>query len=79
MCDVKKYFELYEEVKELKPEDVLQLTMEADSAEQKDFFEMIGNYLLQQKIYFDCRRKWRRQIYFVLYDGFFKKYAQSKY
>lgn len=39
MCDVKKYFELYEEVKELKPEDVLQLTMEADSAEQKDFFE----------------------------------------
>ena len=34
MCDVKKYFEL---------------TMEADSAEQKDFFEMIGNYLLQQK------------------------------
>lgn len=49
MCDVKKYFELYEEVKKLKPEDVLQLTMEADSAEQKDFFEMIGNYLLQQK------------------------------
>ena len=49
MCDVKKYFQIYQEIKELQPEDTLQLILEAEDKEEKDFFEMVGNFLLQQK------------------------------
>ena len=49
MCDVSKYVEMYKEIKNLQPEDTLQLIMEAESKDEKDFFEMIGNFLLQQK------------------------------
>ena len=31
------------------PEDTLRLILEAESQEERDFFNMIGNYLLQQK------------------------------
>lgn len=36
-------------MKDLQPEDTLQLVMEAKDSEERDFFEMIGNFLLQQK------------------------------
>lgn len=49
MCDVKKYSEIYNDIKKLQPEDTLQLVMEAEDSEEKDFFEMVGNFLLQQK------------------------------
>ena len=49
MCDVNKYFDIYKDIKQLKPEDTLQLILEASSQEERDFFDMIGNYLLQQK------------------------------
>lgn len=49
MCDVKKYERIYEDIKELKPEDTLQLVLEAETEEQRNFYEMIGDYLLQQK------------------------------
>jgi hypothetical protein len=49
MCDVKKYSKMYQEIKTLKPEDTLQLVLEAENKEEQDFFEMIGNFLLQQK------------------------------
>lgn len=49
MCDVKKYSKIYQEIKELQPEDTLQLILEAEDKEEKDFFEMVGNFLLQQK------------------------------
>lgn len=49
MCDVKKYSEIYNEIKSLQPEDTLQLIMEADDKEEKDFFGVVGNFLLQQK------------------------------
>lgn len=75
MCDVKKYYNIYDELKKLKPEDTLQLVMEAENDEEKQFFEMLGNYLLQEKqnkviegIYFSekicnyCRGKWSRKI-----------------
>ena len=48
MCDVKKYYNIYDELKKLKPEDTLQLVMEAENDEEKQFFEMLGNYLLQE-------------------------------
>lgn len=49
MCDVKKYSEIYNDIKKLQPEDTLQLVMEAKNSEEKDFYEMVGNFLLQQK------------------------------
>ena len=49
MCDVKKYTDMYADIKQLQPEDTLQLILEAKDEEERLFFEMIGDYLLQQK------------------------------
>ena len=49
MCDVKKYENLYQEIKKLQPEDTLQLVLEAETEEQKEFYEMVGDFLLQKK------------------------------
>lgn len=49
MHDVNKYYKIYDEIKDLQPEDTLQLVMEAKNDEEKHFFEMLGNYLLQEK------------------------------
>ncbi|MDO4469369.1 MAG: hypothetical protein Q4C84_05935 [Bacillota bacterium] len=49
MCDVKKYEKLYQEIEKLQPEDTLQLVLEAETEEQKDFYEMVGDFLLQKK------------------------------
>ena len=46
----KKIFQnVSKDIKQLQPEDTLQLVMEAESEEEQDFFEMVGNFLLQQK------------------------------
>ena len=49
MCDVKKYEKLYKEIEKLQPEDTLQLVLEAETEEQKEFYEMVGDFLLQKK------------------------------
>ena len=49
MCDVKKYSAMYDELKKLDPEDTLQLVIEAKTKEEKKFFAMLGDFLLQQK------------------------------
>lgn len=49
MCDVDKYCKMYEDIKQLQPEDTLQLVLEAKTKEERDFFELIGNFLLQKK------------------------------
>lgn len=49
MCDVKKYSRIFQDIKKLQPEDTLQLVLEAQNEEEQDFFEMVGNFLLQQK------------------------------
>ena len=49
MCDVKKYEQIYNEIKKLQPEDTMQLVLEADTEEQREFYEMVGDYLLQKK------------------------------
>ncbi len=49
MCDVKKYSRMFQDIKKLQPEDTLQLVLEAENEEEQDFFEMVGNFLLQQK------------------------------
>ncbi len=49
MCDVDKYLNMFHDMKNLQPEDTLQLVMEAKNDEERDFFEMLGNFLLQKK------------------------------
>ena len=49
MCDVRKYSDMFKDMKTLQPEDTLQLIMEAKAEEEREFFEMLGNFLLQQK------------------------------
>lgn len=49
MCDVKKYEKLYQEIEKLKPEDTLKLVLEAETEEQREFYEMVGDFLLQKK------------------------------
>ena len=49
MCDVKKYNEIYKDIVSLQPEDTLQLVLEAETEEEKNFYELIGDFLLQMK------------------------------
>lgn len=49
MCDTKKYNKIYEDIKRLQPEDTLQLILEAETEEEKDFYELVGDFLLQMK------------------------------
>lgn len=49
MCDVAKYYKMYKDIKNLQPEDTLQLVLESKTKDEKEFFELIGNYLLQKK------------------------------
>lgn len=49
MCDVEKYSKMYDDIKQLQPEDTLQLILEAKTEEEQEFFELIGNFLLQRK------------------------------
>ena len=49
MCDVKKFSNIYKDIASLQPEDTLQLVLEAETEEEKDFYELIGDYLLQTR------------------------------
>lgn len=45
MCDVSKYTKVYEDFKNLHSDDFLQLITEAETQEEKNFFETVWNYL----------------------------------
>ncbi len=49
MCDVRKYNKIYEDIVSLQPEDTLQLVLEAETEEEKSFYELVGDFLLQMK------------------------------
>lgn len=49
MCDVKKYSDIYHEIAKLQPDDTLQLVLEAETEEEREFYEVVGDYLLQKK------------------------------
>ena len=49
MCDVKKYNNIFKEIKSLRQDDTLQLILEAETQEERDFYVMVGNFLLQKK------------------------------
>ena len=49
MVDIKKYADIYEEIKKLNDDDTLQLVLESEDEEMKDFYELVGDFLLQQR------------------------------
>ena len=49
MCDVKKYNDIFNEINKLTKDDTMQLILESPTEEAKDFYAMIGDYLLQKK------------------------------
>lgn len=49
MCDVNKFNKIFEDINKLTPQDTLQLALEAKTEEAKEFYVMVGNYLLQKK------------------------------
>ncbi len=42
MCDIKKYEKIYEDIQKLQLEDTLQLILEAETEEQRSFYEMMA-------------------------------------
>lgn len=49
MCDTKKYEQIYKDIKELNAEDTIQLINETEDESERQFFMIVGNYLLQEK------------------------------
>ena len=49
MCDTKKYYAYYQDMKKLGPSDTLQLIRETEDPDEKQFFKLLGDYLMQQK------------------------------
>ena len=47
MCDVKKFEQIYQEIETLQPEDTMQLVLEAETEDQRAFYEMVGDFPLQ--------------------------------
>ena len=44
-----QYGNVYEEIKKIRPQDTLQLLLDAKTEDEKIFYEMLGDFLLQIK------------------------------
>ena len=44
-----QYGNVYEEIKKIHPQDTLQLLLDAKTEDEKNFYEMLGDFLLQVK------------------------------
>lgn len=49
MDDINKYYKMYQEIKELTPDDTLQLMLHANSKDEQAFWGIVGNFFLQRK------------------------------
>ena len=49
MCDTAKYEAIFHEINKLSPDDTLELILNSESDEEKEFYEMLGDYLLQKR------------------------------
>lgn len=47
--DINRYYEIYQEMKGLTPDDTLQLMLHANSKDEQTFWGIVGNFLLQKK------------------------------
>jgi chaperonin cofactor prefoldin len=48
-ADIKKYSDIFKEIKKLEPDDTMQLVLESETEEEKNFYELIGDFLLQSR------------------------------
>lgn len=44
-----KYHEMYKEISGLQPDETLQLVLEAETEEEKLFYEVVSDFLLQKE------------------------------
>ena len=50
MCNIKAYEKVYDGmIDKLSPADTLLLMVEAETEDQRNFYRIVGNYLLQKK------------------------------
>ena len=49
MCDVQRYITMYKDLKNLNQEELLELITEAETLEESKFFNLIGNFFIQQR------------------------------
>jgi hypothetical protein len=49
MCDLKKYSDIFKEIQKLEPDDTMQLVLEANTEEERNFYELVSDFLLQSK------------------------------
>ncbi len=50
MCNVEAYEKVYDDmIDKLSPADTLQLMVEAETEDQRSFYRIVGNYLIQKK------------------------------
>ena len=49
MCDIQKYADIYKEIKKTTNSDTLQLVLESEDEEVRDFYEVVGDFLLQKR------------------------------
>ena len=49
MCDVQRYVTMYKDLKNLNQEELLELITEAETSEESKFFNLIGNFFVQQR------------------------------
>ena len=47
--DTLQLVDIYKEIAKLNPKDTLQLVLESETEEEKDFYEMVGDFLLQRR------------------------------
>ena len=59
MCDVAKYSKMYKDIKNLQPEDTLQLVLESKTKDEKEFFA--GANALYKQIF--------KEDYYIVNDG----------
>lgn len=47
--DINRYYEIYQEMKQIQPDDVFWLIENAKNKDEQDFFAMVGDFFLQRR------------------------------
>lgn len=47
--DLERYHQIYKEISVLQPDDTLQLVLESETEEEKCFYELVADFLLQKE------------------------------
>lgn len=47
--DINRYYEIYQEMKQIQPDDIFWLIKNAKNKDEQDFFAMVGDFFLQRR------------------------------